>query len=140
MVQFCKHVVCWRSAVAPPMCGGPAFYTLTNKMVSSKPGCMASLNIWEETVAYDELTIIEHQKNPEFCLLLSEVRRGCVSDESIATLRSRVLTRPVVDHFREHRGAGQSPVYLLRNAMLNSLQSEIIEIACTCTVDKTKGA
>ena len=88
-------------------------------------------------------------KDSQFCSLLDKVRHGRVSEKSIATLRGRVVNCPVVDKFREPECLGQSPVYLLpkrspceefNNAVLNSLQSEVIEIACTNCIDETKGA
>ena len=133
----------------PPVCSGPDFDRVNNKMVLSKLGCMASVNTWKETVVYDELTINECQKDPEFCSLLDEVRRGCVSEESIDTLRGRVSTRPVVDQFRALEGSGQSPVCLIpnrrpcdefNNAMLNSQQSEVIDTACTNKLTRRSGS
>ena len=43
---------------------------------------MTSVNIWRETVKYDELTINERQKrDPEFGHLLNEVMGNCISDK-----------------------------------------------------------
>ena len=62
----------------PPVSGGLVFDQLNNTAILSKLGCMTSVNIWKETVLYDELTINERQKDAEFCALLDEVRRGSV--------------------------------------------------------------
>ena len=43
----------------PPVNGAPVFEALTNKVVLTRLGCMMSVNIWKETVVYDELTINE---------------------------------------------------------------------------------
>ena len=46
----------------PPVNGQPVFSRLNNKAIGSRLGCMASVNIWRDTVVYDELTINERQK------------------------------------------------------------------------------
>ena len=74
---------------------------------------MASVNIWRETVVYDELTINERQKrDPEFGELLNEVRVNCVSDKSVAQLRKAVITCTAIEMFQELLGQGLSPVCL----------------------------
>ena len=45
-----------------PVNGPPVFSKLTNKVNSSKGHCMESVNIWKDTVTYNELTINECQK------------------------------------------------------------------------------
>ena len=116
--------------------------------VLSKLGCMTSVNIWKEPVVYNELTMNECQKDLEFCSPLDEVCRGSVSKESMATLRIIVVTCPIADKFRVLQCSGQSPICLLpnrssceefNNAALNSLQSGVIVIACTNSVDEAKG-
>ena len=133
----------------PPVSGGLVFDRLTRKAILLKLGCMTSVNIWKETVVYDELTINERQKDAQFCALLDEVRRGCVSEDSIQTLRGRVMTCSVVNKFKELHSSGQSPVCLFpkRNAceefniaMLNNLQTEVIDIQCVDNVDETMSA
>ena len=60
------------------------FDKLNNRAVLSKLGYMTSVNIWRETVVYDELIINERQKkDAKFCELLDEVRRGCLSEERV---------------------------------------------------------
>ena len=86
----------------PPVNGAPVFDRLTNKSVASKLGCMTSVNIWQDNVLYDELTINERQKKDQaFSLMLDEVRRGCPSPQSIRALQDRVIKTPVVDKFEE---------------------------------------
>ena len=45
----------------PPVTGDPVFSKLSNKLVISRLGCMTAVNIWRDTIVYDELTI----KNPK---------------------------------------------------------------------------
>ena len=52
----------------PPINGLPVFCKLTNRAVSSKFGYMRSVNIWRDTVTYDELIINERQKRIQ-CIL-----------------------------------------------------------------------
>jgi len=58
----------------PPVNGLPVFSKLTSKAVSNKLGCISAVNIWADTVTYDELTINEHQKgDPAYSKILDEV-------------------------------------------------------------------
>ena len=80
----------------PPVNGAPVFEALTNKVVLTRLGCMMSVNIWKETVVYDELTINERQKTDmQFCQMLQDVRQGCVLKETIECLQSRVISTTV---------------------------------------------
>ena len=68
----------------PPVNGAPVFDKMTNKAVAQKLGCMTSINIWQDTVVYDELTINERQKQDQaFSSMLNEVRRGFPSKATI---------------------------------------------------------
>ena len=68
----------------PPVNGRPVFEKVVRKAILAKLGCMMSVNIWQETVTYDELTINECQKKDrEYCDLLDEVRRGCPSSKTV---------------------------------------------------------
>ena len=49
----------------PPVNGAPVFDRITNKAVALKLGCMTSVNIWQDTVVFDELTINERQKKDQ---------------------------------------------------------------------------
>ena len=45
-----------------PVNGSPVFEKITIKSLCLKLGCAASINIWTDSVVYDELTINERQK------------------------------------------------------------------------------
>ena len=76
----------------PPVNGAPVFEKVSNKSVALKLGCMTSVNIWQETVLYDELTISERQKaDLVFSLMLDEVRRGCPSQKHFSLCRTESL-------------------------------------------------
>ena len=63
-----------------------------NKSVAPKLGCMTSVNIWQDTVLYDELTINERQKKDQaFSSMLDEVRCGSPNPECIQALHKRVI-------------------------------------------------
>ena len=53
----------------PPVIGSPVFSKMCNKLIASRMGSIASVNIWKETIVYDELTINERQKRMG-CLLI----------------------------------------------------------------------
>lgn len=58
----------------PPVNGEPVFNKLENKAIASRMGCITCVNIWKDTVIYDELTINECQKNDaQFTKILDEV-------------------------------------------------------------------
>ena len=132
-----------------PVNGMPVFEKITQKSLSFKLGCAASVNIWRDCVLYDELTINERQKNDqEFSSMLDCVRRGCPTDETIRTLQQRVIQVSVSDKFHELQESGQMPVCLLptrkacsviNNEMLAQLDSEVHELLCTDEVDETSG-
>ena len=132
-----------------PVNGTPVFEKITQKSLSFKLGCAASVNIWRDCVLYDELTINERQKNDqEFSSMLDCVRRGCPTDETIRTLQQRVIQVSVSDKFHELQESGQTPVCLLptrkacsviNNEMLGQLNSEVHELLCTDEVDETSG-
>ena len=84
----------------PPVNGAPVFDRITNKAVDSKLECMTSVNIWQDTVIFDELTINRRQKKDQaFSSMLDEVRRGCPSQQTIQALQDRVIEVQVVDKF-----------------------------------------
>ena len=135
----------------PPVNGAPVhvFDRITSKSVASKLGCMTSVNIWQDTVVYDELTINERQKKDQvFSSMLDEVRRGCPSEKTIKTLQARVITTPVVDKFQELLASKQSPLCLFSTRkscqefnleMLSRLNTDTKDIRCTDEVDETSG-
>ncbi|KAL5497334.1 hypothetical protein EMCRGX_G013794 [Ephydatia muelleri] len=122
---------------------------VSNKVIATRLGCMASVNIWRETVVYDELTINERQKrDPEFGELLNEVRVNCVSEKSVAQLRKAVITCTAVEKFQELLGQGLSPVCLFATRkscdqfntdMLSKVGSEVARLPCIDEFDETAG-
>ena len=97
----------------PSVNGVPVFDKLNNKAVLPKLGCMTSVNIWKETVVYDELTINERQKkDTQFCGLLDKIRSGCVSEDCAKTLEERVFQGPIADKFEELMHSRKSPICL----------------------------
>ena len=71
-----------------PVNGNPVFEKITQKSLLNKLGCAASVNIWRDSVVYEELTINERQKSdPEFATMLDCVRHGRPTDETINTLK-----------------------------------------------------
>ena len=133
----------------PPVNGNPVFEKITKKFLSFKLGCATSVNIWKDTVVYEELTINERQKKDKpFAAMLDCLRRGCPTDETLHTLDQRVIDVPVADKFHELQKSGHTPVCLFptRKAcnefnaqMLSYLPSEVHELACTDEVDETAG-
>jgi hypothetical protein len=133
----------------PPVNGASVFERINNKSVASKLGCMTTINIWQDTVMYDELTINERQKEDQlFSSMLNEVRCGCPSQKTIQALQARVITIPVVDKFHELLASKESPLCLFPTRkschefnlqMLSKLETETRDIMCTDEVDETTG-
>ena len=133
----------------PPVNGASVFEKIVKKAILSKLGCMMSINIWQETIVYDELTINEHQKTDmEYCVVLDEVRRGFPSDKTFTLLNDQLIQGDVVEHFWSLQQSGQSPVFLFptrksceqfNNEMLSMLESKVVEIVCSDDIDKTSG-
>ena len=80
--------------------------------------------------------------------MLDEIRRGCVSEKTVQSLKDRVITTPVVDKFESLLSSNQSPLCLFPtrtschefNAqMLSRLDSETKELVCKDEVDETLG-
>uniref|UniRef100_A0A1X7T9G7 Uncharacterized protein n=1 Tax=Amphimedon queenslandica TaxID=400682 RepID=A0A1X7T9G7_AMPQE len=95
----------------PPVNGRPVFNKISNKLVL---GATNAVNIWKETVEYDELTINKRQKGDEtFFKMLYSVRHGCLTDNTIDTLKSRVFNVDACQKINE--------------LMLESLETEKIE-------------
>ena len=83
----------------PLVNGQPVFAKLQNKAIANRLGCLTSINIWKDTVVYDELTINEHQKNDTQFKILDEVHRGSPSSEVLDCLKERVFKGTVSDKF-----------------------------------------
>ena len=130
-----------------PVNGSPVFERVTQKSLTLRLGCAASINIWRDSVVYDELTINERQKSDQgFSLLLDCVRRGCPTDETLSTLKQRVIQVSVVDKLNELKEGGRTPVCLfptrkqcddLNSQMLKCLPSKVKVIECTDDIDQT---
>ena len=131
----------------PPVNGAPVFDRITNKSVASKLGCMTSVNIWQDTVLYDELTINECQKKDQvFSSMLDEVRCGCPTPHTIQTFEKRVITTSVVHKFEVVLSTHKSPLSLFptrkscqefKKKMLTKLDAEIKDIPCIDEVNET---
>ena len=94
----------------PPVNGRPVFNKISNKIVKTRLGAANAVNIWKETVEYDELTINERQKGDEtFFKMLDSVRHGCLTDETIDTLKSRVFNVSIQDKYKELESEGTNP-------------------------------
>ena len=64
------------------------FQTVSRKSLSQKLGCATSVNIWQESMEYDELTINERQKiDSDYSDMLDSVRRGAPTEKILETLR-----------------------------------------------------
>ena len=86
----------------PSVNGNHAFEKITKKSLSFKLGCATSVNIWKDTVVYEELTINERKKKDKpFAAMLD-----CVT---LHTLDQRFIDMPVADSFMSFR----SPVTCL---------------------------
>ena len=130
-----------------PVNGSPVFQNITQKALLLKQGCTTSVNIWRDSVVYDELTISERQKSDaEFATMLDCVRRGCPTDTTITTLEQRIISIPEAEKFSELQHLGQAPVCLFptrqmcktfNNEMLQQLSTKVHELVCTDEVDQT---
>ena len=117
----------------PPVNGRPLFEKVVRKAILAM-----SVNIWQETVTYDELTINERQKKDrEYCDLMDEVRHGCPSSKTVTLLRDRLMPGCALDQFEALHQSGQSPVCLLptrksceqfNTQMLARLESGTVEV------------
>ena len=133
----------------PPVNGAPVFEQLHTKAILTRLGCMTSVNIWKETVVYDELTINERQKEDAYYSgILKEVRCGILKNETTKTLEQRLIHTSVVEKFEEFQSLGHSPVCLFptrkarnefNSEMLSRLSAETIEIPYIDEVDETAG-
>ena len=75
----------------PPVNGNPVFEKIDQKSLVSRLGCTTAVNIWQESVPYDELNINERQKkDPEYSSILNNVRLGISSDETLSVLQQRL--------------------------------------------------
>ena len=118
----------------PPVNDSPVFAEVT-QAVKYRIGSMGAINIGQDTVLYDKLTINERQKTDQtFSDMLDCVRSGIKSDETISTLSHRVIKVPIEQKFDELQEAGYAPVCLFpsreacndfNNKMLQSLSNPV---------------
>ena len=73
---------------------------------------MTSVNVWQDCVVYDKLTINKHQKNRAFSSMLDEVKRGCLSQTTLHAIKERVITTSTVEKFEELLSTDKSPLCL----------------------------
>ena len=133
-----------------PVSGTPAFEKISNKSLLFQIGCATSVNIWRDSVMYDELTINERQKtDKEFSSMLNCVRHGNPTDETLSILEERIINISISDKFNELQKSGQTPICLfptrkacnhLNAKMLSHLDSNLHELVCTDEVDFTASA
>uniref|UniRef100_A0A1X7UXH7 Uncharacterized protein n=1 Tax=Amphimedon queenslandica TaxID=400682 RepID=A0A1X7UXH7_AMPQE len=97
----------------PPVNGRPVFTKISNKLVKTRLGAANAVNIWKETVESDELTINERQKDETFFKMLDSVRHGCLTDETIDTLKSRVFKVSIQEKYMELESEGTNPTICL---------------------------
>ena len=132
-----------------PVSGKSVFENITQKAILLKLGCTTSLNIWREAISYDELTINKRQKiDTCFANMLHTVRIGCPTEQTLATLRQRLIDVPVHDKFIALQRDNQSPVCLfptrkacidLNNTLLRQLTAQKHEIPCIDAIDESIG-
>ena len=130
----------------PPVNDTPVFSNVPSKVMALRVGCMYSVNIWKETVIYDELTINERQKeDKEYSVLLDGIRRGFPSEEAITQLRARVFSEPVIDKYNQLASEGKAPICLiptrkqcdeLNTQLLATLDSETVQLPCVDVIDE----
>ena len=106
------------------------------------------MNIWKDSVVYDELTINERQKKDgKFSAMLDSVRRGFPTEETLRMLKERVTDASISKVFGDLQRSEMNPVCLFPtrkqcddvNAdMLSRLDTEKHEIPCIDEVDETK--
>uniref|UniRef100_A0A1X7UR61 ATP-dependent DNA helicase n=1 Tax=Amphimedon queenslandica TaxID=400682 RepID=A0A1X7UR61_AMPQE len=123
----------------PSVNGRAVFKKISNKLVKTRLGVKNAVNIWKETVEYDELTINERQKVDEtFFNMLDSVRHGCLTDETIDTLKGRVFKVLIREKYKELESEASNPPICLfskldacqkiNELMLESLETEKIEL------------
>uniref|UniRef100_A0A1X7UA53 ATP-dependent DNA helicase n=1 Tax=Amphimedon queenslandica TaxID=400682 RepID=A0A1X7UA53_AMPQE len=118
----------------PTVNGRPVFKNNSNKLVKTILEAANAIDIWKETVEYDELTINERQKGDEtFFKMLDSVRHGCLTDETIDTLNSHVLKVSMQEKYKEFESRRLQKINEL---MLESLETEKIELACVDVFDE----
>ena len=97
----------------PHVNGRPVFQNVSSTIVKQKLDSGCAINIWKETVEYDELAINERQKeDQEFFAMLDCICCGCTTEETLATLRKCLIDVSKEEKFWELSKQGKSPVCL----------------------------
>ena len=144
-----KSIVCFGDLLQlPPVNGSPVFQTVSRKSLCHKLGCATSVNIWQESMEYDELTINERQKkDSDFSDMLDSVRRGAPTEKTLETLRGRVTDIPIPQLYSDLQLSGKTPVCLfptreqcdrVNEQVLQGLNTEIQQITCSDEIDETQ--
>ena len=90
----------------PPVNDKPVFDRVSQKAILHKLGNTA-INIWQEVVVYNELTINERQKTEtKFSEMLDSVRCGFPLEETVCALKERVFTGSICGIAGENRPSG----------------------------------
>ena len=91
----------------------PVFDRVSQKAILHKLGSTTAINIWQEVVVYDELTINERQKtDTKFSEMLDSVRCGFPTEETVRALKERVFTGSIYEKYHELEQQGKTPVCL----------------------------
>uniref|UniRef100_A0A1X7TH46 Uncharacterized protein n=1 Tax=Amphimedon queenslandica TaxID=400682 RepID=A0A1X7TH46_AMPQE len=117
------------------------FIKISNKLVKTRLGAANAVNIWKKTVEYDELTINEQHKGDEtFFKMLHSVMYGCLTYETIDTLKSRIFKFSIQEKYKELESDGTyrstclfskvDACKKINELMLESLETEKIELPC----------
>ena len=65
----------------PPVNGKPVYDIITTKTLAYRLGCATSVNIWNDCIVYDELTINERQKTgAQFSKMIDSMRIGFLTE------------------------------------------------------------
>uniref|UniRef100_A0A1X7UJW6 Uncharacterized protein n=1 Tax=Amphimedon queenslandica TaxID=400682 RepID=A0A1X7UJW6_AMPQE len=87
---------------------------ISNKLVKTRLGAANAVNKWKETVEFVELTINERQKGDKtFIKMLNFVWHGCLTDETIDMLKSRVFKVSIQESYNEWESEGTNPTICL---------------------------
>ena len=87
----------------------------------------ASVNIWKDSVIYDELTM-NGISDAEFEHNASCVRRGCPTEKIITTLEQHIINVCEADKFSELQQLGQAPVCLFpTRQMCKTFNNEMLQ-------------
>uniref|UniRef100_A0A1X7VPP1 DNA helicase Pif1-like 2B domain-containing protein n=1 Tax=Amphimedon queenslandica TaxID=400682 RepID=A0A1X7VPP1_AMPQE len=131
----------------PPVHGEPVFDEVTALTLKYRLGSMGAVNIWHDTVTYDELTINERRRtNQKFSEMLDKVRWGFPDDQTLTIVSESVFSTPIEKKFKILQQDGNAPVCLFpkvdickkfKETMLANLPSPTIKIRATNFIDAT---